>query len=539
MWHKNTIIYSLDVETFMDSNGDGIGDFQGLIQRLGHLQHLGVDCLWLQPFFPSPNRDDGYDVIDYYAIDARLGTMGDFAELAHHLDERGIRLIIDLVVNHTSDQHPWFVEACRDRQSPLRDFYIWSEDKPAHADQGMVFPGSQATTWTWNKQAGAYYFHRFFQHQPDLNIANPAVRQEILRVMGFWLRLGVSGFRIDAAPFLIELTDRRSPQGEAMYGFLRDMHDLVAWRTGNGILLAEANVANDVIEQYFGDGDAMHMLFNFLVNQPMFLAFARKRAGPLADALRVLPTVPPKSQWAQFLRNHDELDLGRLSDAERQEVFAAFAPEPHMHLYGRGLRRRLASMFRGDQRRVEMAHSLMFALPGTQILRYGDEIGMGEDLSLPERRAVRTPMQWSASANGGFSAAPAERLISPVIDGDEYGYGAVNVEAQVPDETSLLNRIARLVRARRGRPEIGYGQLALLDSGHPAVLAHVCRWGDRAMMALHNLSDEPCRVAVGGLPAGVQLVPVIGDRPYPRPGAELALSGYGYRWFRLGGAVEI
>ncbi|HET6467082.1 MAG TPA: alpha-amylase family protein, partial [Geminicoccaceae bacterium] len=551
MWYKNAIIYSLDVETFMDGNGDGTGDFQGLIDRIDHLENLGVTCVWLQPHYPSPNRDDGYDVMDFYGVDPRLGSAGEFAEFSHALKERGIRLILDLVVNHTSIEHPWFRRACEDPSSPWRDFYLWAEEKPADADRGMVFPGVQETTWTWCEQAGAYYHHRFFDHQPDLNITNPAVRQEILRIMGYWLQLGVSGFRVDAAPFLIEIADperaargerdRRGDgrdaeeerQDEAMFAFLREMHDFLSWRSGDGVLLAEANVAPDRIRAYFGDGDRMHMLFNFLVNQPMFLAFARQEAAPLIEALRALPEIPRQGQWAQFLRTHDELDLGRLSEAERREVFEAFGPEPGMQLYGRGIRRRLAPMFGNDRRRLEMAHSLIFSLPGTQVIRYGDEIGMGDDLALEDRLAVRTPMQWSDAPNGGFSDAPPDEVFRPVIAGGEYGYAKVNVQAQQQDPDSLLNRVEQLIRARRSCREIGEGTMTLLEVDEPGVLAHRSDGGGRSVLALHNLADRPCRVRLESM-GGDRLRNLVGNRRYPPAGEAVELDAWGYRWLRVG-----
>jgi maltose alpha-D-glucosyltransferase/alpha-amylase len=539
MWFKDAIIYNIDVETFMDSNGDGIGDFNGLIDRIDHLGNLGVTCVWLQPFFPTPNLDDGYDITDYYNVDPRLGTLGDFAAFAHALRERGIRLILDLVVNHTSDQHPWFKAACADPASPWRHFYIWAEDKPAGADKGMVFPGVQKTTWTWNKQAKAHYFHRFYAHEPDLNIANPAVRHEILRIVGFWTALGVSGFRVDAAPFLIELTGRGGTEDAAMYTFLEEMHAFLSWRCGDAILLAEANVAPDRVGDYFGDGDRMHMLFNFLINQPLFLALARQEAEPLAWAMRSLPTIPAHGQWAQFLRGHDELDLGRLSDSEREEVFRAFAPDPDMQLYGRGIRRRLAPMLGNDRRRIEMAHSLICSLPGTQVIRYGDEIGMGDDLSLKERLAVRTPMQWSDAENAGFSTAPKKRLIRPVIDKGEYAFERVNVQAQIQDPDSLLNRMERLIRIRRSCPEVGSGKAHVLDAGDPGVLAHACIGDGRGLLALHNLADRKCQVQprFGELSCN-RLIDLTGDRRYPPPaGGRIELGPYGYRWFRMEGAA--
>ncbi len=534
MWYKNAIIYSLDVETFMDGNGDGIGDFHGLLGRVDYLDSLGVEAVWLQPFQPTPNRDDGYDIVDYYGVDPRLGTLGDFAEFARALEERGIRLILDLVVNHTSDQHPWFQEACKDPSSRYRDFYLWSKEKPAGADTGMVFPGVQETTWTWNEQAGAYYFHRFYDHQPDLNIENPLVRDEILRVIGFWLKLGVAGFRIDAAPFLIELLDEQAPQRDAMFAFLETMNAEVSWQRGDAILLAEANVAVEKVDEYFCGARRMHMLFNFIVNQALFLALARQESAPLKSALASLPKLPHKAQWAQFLRGHDELDLGRLTDEEREEVFQAFGPRPDMQIYDRGIRRRLAPMLDGDQRRIEMAHSLMFSLPGTQVIRYGDEIGMGEDLSLKERNAVRTPMQWADTKNAGFSSAPADDLIRPVVQDGAFDYRTVNVRAQFADPNSLLNRMHNLIRARTSSSEIGWGDFDILDTGQPHVLAHTCRWNNRLFCAVHNLAAEPCTVR---LPLDDDdwkgVGELVADRPYGEAAREFEIGEYGYRWFRI------
>jgi maltose alpha-D-glucosyltransferase/alpha-amylase len=536
MWFKNAVIYNLDVETFQDSDGDGYGDFQGLIRRIPYLESLGVDCVWLQPFQPTPNRDDGYDITDYYAVDPRLGTLGDFADFAHELSQRGIRLILDLVVNHTSDQHPWFQAALQDPTSRWRDFYIWSKEEPADKHEGMVFPGVQETTWTYKEEVGAWYFHRFFDHQPDLNIANPAVRAEILRIMGFWLQLGVAGFRVDAAPFVIELTGRGQAQDAALHGFIQEMSRVLSWRRGDGVMLAEANVANDQVKDYVGDGDRMHMLFSFGVNQALFLSLARGRSAPLARALCDAPAMPVKAAWAQFLRGHDEIDLGRLSEAERQEVYAAFGPEKHMQIYDRGIRRRLAPMLGNDRRRIELAHSLLMALPGTQVIRYGDEIGMGDDLSLQERLAVRTPMQWSGAVNGGFSTAPADRLRLPVIAQGEFAYDKVNVEDQARREGSLLDRVQRLIRVRSACPEIGTGAARIIETDTPAVLAHLCQGQDQATLVLHNLASGDCTARLQGW-AGPGLVELAADRTYPPAGATIELAGYGYRWFRVQGRV--
>ena len=534
MWFKNAIVYSLDVETFADANGDGIGDFQGLMERLDYLEGLGITCVWLQPFFPTPNRDDGYDVMDYYGVDPRLGTLGEFAELSHQLEQRGIRLMIDLVANHTSDQHPWFQEGSRDPQSRYRDYYIWSERKPENAEEGMAFPGVQESTWTWNEAAGAFYFHRFYKHQPDLNIGNPEVRAEILRIMGYWARLGVSGFRVDAAPFLVEFSGEKDAHREPDYEFFRQMHRHLSWRRGDGVLLGEANVPLDQVDRYFGDGDRLHLLFNFLVNQPLFLALARQEAAPLVHCLKRLPRIAGMCQWAHFLRGHDELDLGQLTEADRQEVFAAFGPDRDMQLYGRGIRRRLAPMFGGDLRRVEMAHSLIFSLPGTQVIRYGDEIGMGDDLSLQERNSVRTPMQWTPGPAGGFSSAAPSELIRPVIQSDRYRPDRVNVCDQLGDPGSLLSRMQRLIALRRSCPEVGFGETVLVATDKPAVFAHLCRWKGHAVLALHNLAERPLTARIEpGVLGGRRPVALAADRAYPAAEQEFDLDPFGYRWLRL------
>lgn len=538
-WYENAIIYCLDVDTFQDGDDDGVGDFAGLIKRLDYLVGLGITCLWLLPFYPTPNRDNGYDIIDYYNIDPRLGTLGDFVEFMREARERGIRVIVDLVVNHTSDQHPWFQAACRDPKSKFRDFYVWSEEKPADAHKGVVFPGKQDAVWTYNEEAGAYYFHRFYEHQPDLNIGNPAVTEEIRKIMGFWLELGVSGFRVDAAPFLIELKGIESAGIDDPYLYLKEMHEFLTIRRGDAILLAEANVEPKEIAAYTGDGDKMDMLFNFLVNQQLFLALARGKADPLIKSLKSLPEIPKWCQWANFLRNHDEVDLGRLSDKERQEVFAQFGPDPDMQLYDRGIRRRLAPMLGGDQRRIAMAYSLMFTLPGAPVLRYGEEIGMGDDLSLPERESVRTPMQWSAEQNAGFSKAPAERLVRPVIDDDEYGYRTRNVADQRRDKDSLFNKIERMVRTRKVCPEFGWGSWETLKSGEPSVFAQRYEWQGGIVLAIHNLASDGCSVTLdlSDYDAG-HLIDLLSDREYKHfDGGEhtIALESYGYRWFRVDG----
>src|SRR5882757_6497907 len=425
LWYKNGIIYCLSVGAYMDSDGDGIGDFKGLTRRLDYLHGLGVTAIWLMPFQVSPQRDDGYDVSDYYGVDQRYGTLGDFVEFAHGAKQRGIRVLIDLVVNHTSDEHSWFKQARKDPDSKYRDWYVWSKKKPPRAGHGMVFPGVQKSTWSYNHEAKAWYFHRFFDFQPDLNTSHPEVQAEILKIMGFWIQLGVSGFRMDAVPFVISTKGAKVRKPVEQYDMLRSLREFLQWREGNAIILAEANVLPETDMQYFGsDGDRMHMMFNFQVNQHLFYALAASDSRPLAKALAATKPRPATAQWGLFLRNHDELDLGRLAPEQAKVVFNAFGPEKRMQLYDRGIRRRLAPMLEGDRRRIELAYSLMFTLPGTPVVRYGDELGMGDDLSLPERNCARTPMQWSTEPHAGFTKS--RKPATPVVSGGPFGYEHVN-----------------------------------------------------------------------------------------------------------------
>ena len=541
LWYKNAVIYCLDVDTFQDSNGDGIGDFAGLADRLTYLAGIGVTCVWLLPFYPTPDRDNGYDITDFYNVAPTLGTLGDFVDFSHRAEDLGIRVIVDLVVNHTSIEHPWFQAARRDPTSKYRDYYVWSKEKPKDAHQGMVFPGVQKTTWTYDKVAKAYYFHRFYEHQPDLNIANPAVREEIEKIMGFWLQLGVSGFRMDAAPFVIELKGIEGVKGVDPYSYLDEMRTFLSWRRSDAIMLAEANLEPKAVTTYFGDGHRLQMLFNFWLNQHLFLALATENADPIEKALKELPPIPESCQWGNFLRNHDEIDLGRLTEEERAAVFAEMGPEPEMQLYGRGIRRRLATMLGGDSRRLELAYSLMFSLPGTPVLWYGEEIGMGEDLSLKERNTVRTPMQWSGEEYGGFSTAPPEQQIRPIVHEGGFAYQHVNVADQRRDPGSLLNVIERLVRTRKESPEIGWGAWALLDAKAPTVLAHCCEWRGQSLLALHNLSREPAMVTLDLTQYQCDhLIDLLDDQqpsPVQEGCFETRLPGYGYRWYRLGRPV--
>jgi maltose alpha-D-glucosyltransferase/alpha-amylase len=537
-WFRHGVIYCLDVDTYQDSNGDGLGDLPGLIDRLDHLARLGVTCIWLNPIFSSPDRDDGYDITDFYAVDPSLGSLGDFVELIHQAKNRGLRVIIDLVVNHTSDQHPWFQAARSDPESVYRNWYVWSSVEPKTLNQGMVFPGYQATTWTFDEQAEAWYYHRFYDFQPDLNMSNPAVRQEIEKIIGFWLQLGVDGFRLDAAPFVIELTvpDDANPRQD--FSWLNDFRRQLSWRRGDAVILAEANVDPGDLGQYFGDGDRLPMLFNFILNQRTFLALARAEVGPILQALAETPAIPDTCQWATFLRNHDEVDLGRLQGHEHDEVFTAFGPEPNMQLYGRGIRRRLAPMLGNDQQRLKMAYALQFSLPGTPVIRYGDEIGMGEDLRLTQRNAIRTPMQWSRQQNAGFSTCSKKsQLRRPIISGGDFGFETVNVEDQQRDPDSLLTWFQRALLILRECPEFGDGTCSYIDSGNRSVLTLLHQAPSGAMIAITNLSADSSRIDIGRHEAqDGEPVEVFSDQDYRPIAIDLTgidIGPYGYRWIRL------
>jgi maltose alpha-D-glucosyltransferase / alpha-amylase len=541
LWYKNAIVYCLSVATYMDANGDGVGDFKGLVRRLDYLQGIGITAVWLMPFQPSPGRDDGYDITDYYNVNPRYGTLGDFVEFTHGCSQRGIRVLIDLVVNHTSNEHPWFREACMNRKSPYRDWYVWSAKKPKGANAGMVFPGVQKSTWTWEKNARAYYFHRFYDFQPDLNTAHPEVQAEILKIMGFWLQLGVDGFRMDAVPFVIAKKGAGQVRSVEHYDTLRSFSEFVTWRKSGAIILGEANIVPKNDLEYFGEfGERLQMMFNFDANQHLFYAMASGDTRPLVKALENTKPRPATAQWGQFLRNHDELDLGRLTDGQREAVFAQFGPEKSMQLYGRGIRRRLAPMLHDDRRRLELAYSLMMTLPGTPVLRYGDEIGMGDDLRLPERNCARTPMQWSTEPNGGFSTHA--KPVMPVIAEGAYGFRQVNVAAQRRDPDSILNWMERVIRMRKEVPEIGWGDFSLVPLRTPGVLAMEYEWRNNSVLLIHNLVAEPreIRFRLNSKCAGEcgRLINLLSDDHSHADESGhycIVVEPYGYRWFRVGG----
>lgn len=534
LWWKTAVVYCLDVETYLDANGDGVGDLPGLARRIDYLADIGVTCLWLMPFYPTPDRDDGYDVTDFYGVDPRLGTHGDLVEVIRTAKDRGIRVIVDLVVNHTSDRHPWFLSARRSVSSPYRNFYVWRDEPPAK-QANTVFPGEEASIWEKDDKSGQYYLHSFYRHQPDLNIANPRVRDEIAKTIGFWLELGISGFRVDAVPYLLEV-----PEGAEMgdpHDYLRDIRRFLQRRSSEAVLLGEVNLPYEEQRRYFGSDDGLEltMQFDFIGMQALYLSLVRADPAPLVTALRSRPEVPVEAQWANFLRNHDELTLDKLTDAERQEVFEALAPDESQRVYGRGITRRLPGMLGGDPRRIRMAYSLLFTLPGTPVLFYGEEIGMGENPDIPGRESVRTPMQWNDDRNGGFSSAIPSRLVSQPPGGG-YAPTHVNVTAQYNQDDSLLRFIRHLTERYRVSPEIGWGALEILEQDAAGLLVHSLTADVGRMIAIHNFADTPATASIdlADEPEGTRLTDLLGPEDYDEgPTWRFDIPAYGYRWLRV------
>jgi maltose alpha-D-glucosyltransferase/alpha-amylase len=538
LWFKNSVIYTLDVEVFKDSDGDGTGDFNGLTARLGYIDSLGCDAIWLAPFQTSPGQDDGYDISDFYTVDKRLGTLADFKNFLAKAKSRHLRVIMDLVLNHTSIEHPWFKAAEASRTSPYRSWYVWSETRPANYNKGMVFPGVQKTIWSYDSVAGEYYYHRFYWFQPDLNMQHAAVKAEVKKIIKFWLSQGIDGFRLDGVPFMIEVPARHGDKFEHQYTLLNDMRTYVNSLNPEAIILGEANVTPEENKDFFGaHGEGMHMMFNFFVNQHLFYALATGNASPLKSALEKTKEIPKTAEWGQFLRNHDEVDLGRLSNGERNKVYDAFGPDKNMQLYDRGIRRRLAPMMNNNRKQLELAYSLLLALPSTPVLRYGDELGMGDDLRLKERLAVRTPMQWSNQPQGGFTTAA--KPVRPVVDKPPYGYQTVNVKTEEHDALSLLQWTRKMVLLRSHSPEISYGVWKVLDTDSKHVLALVYTWKNKTLLTLHNLSDEPQTFSLDLHEYSTRWHDLIGDATLPSSDrASITLPPYGYRWMRGEGAPE-
>jgi maltose alpha-D-glucosyltransferase/alpha-amylase len=535
LWYKDAIIYAVDVQMFQDSDGDGIGDLPGLTARLDYLSALGVTCLWLLPFYHSPDRDNGYDIADYMTIAGEYGGLEAFAALREAATARGIRLLTDLVVQHTSDEHPWF-QASRANDPLYREYYVWTDNPPPRTAAKQIFPGVEDGIWTWDETRNAAYLHQFYVFEPDLNVESEAVMEEIHAIISRWLDLGVDGFRIDAASLALG-TEALQPQPSRQpFQFIRYLRECVNRHPRGGVMMAEGGIVRERLDEYFGGQDGVQMLFNFPLVANLFLALARQEGEPLARGLELLPAPPECGQWTIFLRNLDELNLQHLSESERQEVFRAFAPRPEMRIYRRGIRRRLAPMLAGDRRRIELAYSLLLTMPGSPIIVYGDELGMGEDLDLPERQSVRTVMQWSAEPNAGFSTAPSAALTMPAISEGPFGYDQVNVTRQEADQASLLRWFRRAIAVRKALPELGRGACRVVPTDDPRVVALCSSWQGGETVCVHNLSPEVCTVGLD-LDGGTErLLDQFADQTYaPVSGdGRVDLGPYGYRWLRRG-----
>jgi maltose alpha-D-glucosyltransferase / alpha-amylase len=536
LWYKDAIFYEVYVRGFSDSTGDGNGDLRGLTERLDYLQELGVDCLWLMPIYNSPLKDDGYDIADFYQIHPNIGTVEDFEALTEAAHARGIRLIADLVLNHTSDQHPWFQEARRNPESPYRNYYVWSDTDQKYLGTRIIFKDTEPSNWSWDTAARQYYWHRFFGHQPDLNYDNPTVRREILDVIAFWLDRGLDGFRVDAVPYLYEREGTNCENLAETHEFCREMRRFVDERYPGTLLLAEANQWPNDLVPYFGNGDEFHMAFHFPLMPRMFMAMRREQCWPIIEIMDQLPSMPSSCQWALFLRNHDELTLEMVTDEDRDYMYREYAKDPRMR-HNLGIRRRLAPLMDNDRRQIELMHSMLFSLPGSPVLYYGDEIAMGDNIYLGDRNGVRTPMQWTGDRNAGFSRCDPSQLYQPVILDPIYNYQAVNVEAQLRSPTSLLQWLKRLIRVRKKYPVFGRGSLKIIPCANRKVVAYLREYQGQTVLVVNNLSAyaQPAELDLqpykGRVPVemlGNHAFPPVGDAPYP-----LSLSGHSFFWFRL------
>ncbi len=538
VWYKDAIIYELHVKAFYDSNADGIGDFRGLTEKLDYIQELGVNCIWLLPTYPSPLRDDGYDIAEYYSINTDYGTMEDFDCFLEQAHLRDLRVITELVMNHTSDQHPWFQEARKSRDNPYRDYYVWSDTVHRYKDARIIFTDTERSNWTWDAVAEQYFWHRFFSHQPDLNFDNPQVQQEILNVVAFWLDKGVDGLRCDAIPYLYEREGTNCENLPETHAFLKSLRRFVDERYGDRMLLAEANQWPEDVRPYFGDGDGpeFHMAFHFPLMPRIFMALRREDRTPIIEIVERTPDIPETCNWAIFLRNHDELTLEMVTDAERDYMYYAYALDPRMRL-NLGIRRRLAPLMDNGRRQIEMLNSLLLTLPGTPVIYYGDELGMGDNVYLGDRNGVRTPMQWSGDRNAGFSRADVERLYSPLVQSPVYGYQAVNVEAQLRVPTSLLNWMKRLIAIRKRYPSLARGSTRFLTPSNEKVLTYIREYQGQQVLIVNNLSRF-CQYVELDLRDFQDCVPIecFGNNPFPPIGELpylLTLGPHGFYWFLL------
>ena len=554
LWFKNAVFYELPVRAFSDWNGDGIGDFRGLIDKLDYLQWLGVDCLWLLPFFPSPLRDDGYDIADFHSVDPNYGTLEDFRELLDEAHARGMRVLADLVLNHTSDQHPWFQQSRSSPDSSFRNWYVWSPDPHRYAGVRVIFTDTEVSNWTFDPVANAYFWHRFYSHQPDLNFDEPAVRQAMLEVVFYWLDLGLDGFRCDAVPYLFEREHTICENLPESHAFLQELRRRVDERYGGDrVLLAEANQWPSDVVRYFGqhtpgEGAEFHMAFHFPLMPRLFMAIRQEARRPIVDIMAQTPAIPENCQWGLFLRNHDELTLEMCSDEERDYMYHEYARDPRMKL-NIGIRRRLAPIVDNSRREIELMNAVLFSMPGAPVLYYGDEIGMGDNIYLPDRNGVRTPMQWNGDRNAGFSKAPPEQLYAPLIQNPIYSFQAVNIERQFQDPNSLLNWMRALIQLRHRNPLLGWGAISFLSPSNERVLAYLRRLPASASAAAEALPGARCVLVVANLSRNSQAVELdlssfagwtpremFGESQFPAVATEpyqIALGPYGYYWFSL------
>jgi maltose alpha-D-glucosyltransferase/alpha-amylase len=535
-WYQKAVFYELSVRGFHDGNDDGFGDFTGLIDKLDYLEWLGVDCLWLLPFYQSPLRDGGYDVSDFFSILPEYGSIGDAALFLEEAHARGIRVIADLVVNHTSDQHPWFQESRSSKDNPKADWYVWGDDPNRWSEARIIFLDTEPSNWTWDPQREQYYWHRFFAHQPDLNFDNPEVQEAILEVMRFWLDLGLDGFRLDAVPYLFERDGTNGENLPETHEYLKRIRKEVDDKYPGAVLLAEANQWPADVVDYYGDGDEFHMCFHFPVMPRMYMAVRREQRYPLTEILAQTPEIPDGCQWGIFLRNHDELTLEMVTDEDRDYMWSEYAGDPRMKL-NLGIRRRLFPLIDNDLRKAELLHAMLFSLPGSPVMYYGDEIGMGDNIYLGDRDGVRTPMQWTPDRNGGFSKADFARLYLPPVLDPVYGYQAVNVEAQLRDPSSMLQWVKRMLDVRKQHPVFGQGTFEVLGAENPSVFAFTRRLDDDVVLCVYNLSRfaQPCELHLAQY-QGWTPHELLGRVPFPRVGELpyfVTLAPYGYFWFRL------
>lgn len=531
-WYSNAIVYGLDVKLFQDSNNDGFGDFQGLASRLDYLKDLGINCIWLMPFYPSPLKDYGYDVCDFVSVDPRLGTMNDFLNFMDSCKKSGIRVLIDLVVNHTSIEHPWFVHAKSYKDSPYRDYYIWRDEKPEKEHKTVMFEGVEDSIWEYAPQTQSYYLHSYYKEQADLNMENAQVKEEIFKIIRFWVSLGVSGFRIDAAHTLADAPPGSSYSKKDLIEFLEEIRKQCYKLNPETVLLGEADVSPTVLQQYFGKGERMHMFFNFYSNQHTMLAMARQVASPLIKTLNIKARIN-HAHALNFVRHHDELNTGQLTKQERKDVHDRFAPLESMRIFNGGIKRELAPMMDNDLRKIKLTYMIIFSLPGSPMLHYGEEIGMGDDIRRELRAAVRLPMQWSKALHGGFSEAPMEKLRYPPLSMGAYGYKKVNVEEQKRDRHSLFHFIRELIQTRKNLPEIGSGEWKNIPVDLPGLLVIKYERGQSPLLIVLNLGAEKVSISLKDVKLTDVSEDIFSDQTYKESTHLLSVDAYGFRWVRL------